>query len=989
MASRNTRNLFLLALAVVTACFAQLDTASIVGTVYDPTGAVIPNASVVVKNQRTGATWNFNTSGEGLFVAPVLPVGTYSVTASTNGFKSRTVENYTLRVSDRLRVEMTLEPGAITERVTVTGETPLVETASTTLGGLVGTQQLNELPLNGRNLTQLLTVIPGAMLLGGSTQQSVNGASTFRSDGGVRFLLDGADASRVDFDILDNTYGSSKGRITRASVDSIQEFRVYASSFSAEFGQGLGGVVNLITKSGSNSLHGSVFEYFRNEKMDTRNYFNTGLKPQFRLNQFGGSAGGPIIKDRLFFFANYEGVRQRMGITQNTFTPTAEFRRTVVPALQPVLEMLPLPNAEISPVEPRLGRLVRNVANPLREDTGAIKVDYRMSEKDTISGRYNINQSLTGNYFGVARGQIQSAPGRLQLAKLTWTRVIGPQLFNEAGFGFNRMHIDPRSAESDEIRAFPITALGSGSAGVGPGLFDLNVANNSFTWLDSLSWVKGSHQLKFGTQVIRNQDNKALLFQRTVTYNNLSEFAINSPFSVGTLGQPRRGMRNTYFNVFVQDDILVNRKLTVNAGLRYQYDTSPSEASGTVANFDPVAGKLDPIGTTLINAPKTNFAPRLGIAWSPFGVNRTVIRTGFGLFYGTLNAAIAQNVPNNIAQQSSSITRQQKPDLVGFPFPEIGSFASVTSFTALQKNWNSGYSAQWNFNIQQPLGKDNMVQVGYIGNRGIHLLGSYNLNRLFAGTSLRPYPSFGNITMNRTNLISSYNALQTSFRRRFSAGLTLNVNYTWAHAIDEGGISFGTAAQDDSNPRDAYGNADFDVRHLLQFDYSYQIPAVPFLPSVIGKGWQVNGMTVMRTGLSVNVACGCDSMRIGATSSRADVVPGVSPQPEVRDVPNRQISMAAFRAPATGTWGNAGRNILKGPAAFNWDFSTFKNFQIREQQTLQFRAEFFNLFNTPQFGTPGANLSAPVNFGRSLGTISALGGFGTNRQIQFALRYTF
>jgi hypothetical protein len=970
-------------------CVAQLDTASIIGTVFDQTGAVIPGASVAVQNQGTGTARKFTSNGEGLFVAPVLPVGRYSITASAAGFKSRTLENYVLRVSDRLRVEITLEPGAISEKVTVSAETPLVETASTTLGGLVGTQQINDLPLNGRNLTQLLTTIPGAMLLGGSTQQSVNGASTFRSDGGVRFLLDGADASRVDFDILDNTYGSSKGRISRASVDSIQEFRVYASSFSAEFGQGMGGVVNLITKSGSNSLHGSAFEYFRNEKMDTRNYFNTGQKPPFRLNQFGGSAGGPIVRDKLFFFANYEGVRQRMGVTQNTFTPTAEYRRTVVPAVLPVLEMLPLPNGEVSPAEPRLGRYVRNVSNPLTEDTGAVKIDYRLSEKDTLSGRYNINQSLTGTYFGVARGQIQSAPGRLQLAKLTWTRVFGPQVFNEAGFGFNRMHIDPRSAESEQIRNFPITALGSGSAGVGPGLFDLNVANNSFTWLDTLSWVKGGHQLKFGTQIIRNQDNKALLFQRTVTYQNLTDFAINSAFSVGTLGQPRRGLRNTYFNFFVQDDIQVSRTLTVNAGLRYQYDTSPSEASGTIANFDPVAGKLDPMGTTLVNAPKANFAPRLGIAWSPFGANRTVIRTGFGIFYGTLNAAIAQNVPNNIAQQSSSLTRQQKPDLVGFPFPEIGSYASVTSFTALPRDWHTGYTAQWNFNIQQPLGRDNMIQAGYIGNRATHLLGTYNLNRLYPGTSLRPYPSYGNITMQRNDLISSYNALQASFRRRFSAGLTVNANYTWAHALDQGGISFGTAAQDDANPRDAYGNADFDTRHLLQFDYSYQIPAAPFLPAVIGRGWQINGMTVMRTGLSVNVTCGCDSMRIGATSSRADVVPGASPTPTARDVPNSQISIAAFRAPATGTWGNVGRNTLKGPPAFNWDFSVFKNFQITERQTLQFRAEFFNLFNTPQFGTPGANLNAPVNFGRSLGTITALGGFATNRQIQFALRYSF
>ncbi|MGH9667879.1 MAG: carboxypeptidase regulatory-like domain-containing protein [Bryobacteraceae bacterium] len=970
-------------------CFAQLDTASIVGTVLDQSGAVIPNASVVVENQNTAATFNASTNGEGNFVVPVLPIGKYRVTASASGFKAHTIEGLTLRVSDRLRVEIALETGSINEKITVTGESPLVDSASSTLGGFVNTQQLSALPLNGRDVVQLLTVIPGAMLLGGATQQSVNGASTFRSEGGVRFLLDGSDASRVDFDILENTYGSSKGRITRASIDSVQEIRVYTSSFSAEYGQALGGVVNLITKSGTNDFHGSAFEYFRNEKLDTRNYFNAGNKPPFRLNQFGGSAGGPIHKNRLFFFANYEGLRQRLGIIQNSFVPTAAFRATVPSALQPVLDMLPLPNGPTSTSDPRLAQYLRGVSNPLTEDTGSIKIDYRISDSDTFSAHYNINKSLTQNYFGVARGQIQTAPANMQLAKLTHTHTFSPHVLNEAGFGFNRAHIDPRSADSAEIQNFPITGLGSGSAGVGPGLFDLQVANNSFTYLDTVSWVVGNHQLKFGTQIIRNQDNKALLFQRTVTYNNLDDFVKNSPFSVGTLGQPRRGMRNTYENFFVQDDMQVSRTLTLNAGLRYQYDTAPSEASGVMANFDPAKGALDSVGTQLLDAPKKNFAPRFGAAWSPFGAGRTVIRTGFGIFYGTLNAAMAQNVPNNVFQQGVTITRQQQPDLVGFPFPAITSFAALTNYTALPKNWKTGYTEQWNLNVQQPVGKDAVLQVGYIGNRGIHLDGGYNLNRLFPGTALRPFNQFGNITMTRNDLVSNYSALQISYRKRFSRGLTFNVNYTWSHTLDEGGLAFGTAAQDDSNPRDAYGNADFDARHVLEFDYTYQLPSSARLPAVLFKGWQINGLTQMRSGLSVNVVCGCDSMLIGSTSSRANVVPGAPQRPSPGDTPNAQINLAAFAAPPTGTWGNVGRNTLKGPAAYNWDFSLFKDFKIAEGHILQFRAETFNLFNTPQFSTPGANLNAAVNFGRSTSTITTGAGFGTNRQDQLALRYTF
>jgi hypothetical protein len=282
-----------------------------------------------------------------------------------------------------------------------------------------------------------------------------------------------------------------------------------------------------------------------------------------------------------------------------------------------------------------------------------------------------------------------------------------------------------------------------------------------------------------------------------------------------------------------------------------------------------------------------------------------------------------------------------------------------------------------------------MLQVGYIGNRGLHLSGSRNMNRLFPGTANRPYPAFGNITVPTNDTISSYNAFQTSFRRRFHHGFTFNVNYTWSHTLDEGGVAFGSGAQDDTNFRAEYGNADYDVRHNLEFDYTYQLPAAPMLPKWLGGGWQINGITQMRSGLSVNVTCGCDSALIGTASARPNLVPGVPITPANVDVPGLQYNIAAFAKPPNGTFGNVARNLLKGPSAYNFDFSLFKDFRVREGKTVQFRAEMFNIFNTPQFSNPGANLSAPNSFGVSLATISTPAGFGTNRQIQFALRYTF
>ncbi|MEJ7606657.1 MAG: TonB-dependent receptor [Bryobacteraceae bacterium] len=555
---------------------------------------------------------------------------------------------------------------------------------------------------------------------------------------------------------------------------------------------------------------------------------------------------------------------------------------------------------------------------------------------------------------------------------------------------FNSDHLHPRSAETPEILNFPITSLGSGSAGVGPGLFDLRVANNSFSFLETASYVTGRQQIRFGGQIVRNQDNKELSFQRTITYQTFDDLARNSPASIGTLGQPRAGMRNTYFHFFVQDDVQISRKLTINAGLRYQYDTSPTESHGRIANFDLRTGKLDPVGTQLLDAPKLNLAPRFGIAYTPFSSGRTVFRGGFGLFYATLNAAFAQNVPNNISQQSFSLTRQQEPSLVGFPFPAINSFAGVSNVTALPKNFQTAYTEQWNFNVQHGFGEALMLQAAYIGNRGLHIDGpSRNWNRLLPGTSIRPYAGVGNINMYTDSLVSNYNALQTSFRTRFKRGLTANVNYTWAHSLDNAPTLF-AAFSDDSNFRTDYGNADGDVRHILQFDYVYEIPALPLIPKLVGGGWQVNGITVMRTGFPLTgMSCACDPLQVGSFTSRPDLVPGVPTRPANYSVPTNQLNRAAFTAPPVGRVGNLGRNVLRGPSAVNFDFSLFKTFPITERQRVEFRAETFNIFNTPQFGNPGGNITAAANFGRSLGTISTSSGFGTNRQMQFALRYMF
>jgi len=991
MNTLRTKLLFGLLLASASSCFGQLDRAAILGTVTDASGGVIPNATVKVINTGTASEQSITTDSNGNFIAPVLPVGTYQVTASASGFKTSVHDNIVLRVNDRTRIDLVLNAGDVTERITVEAQAPVVDTASTTLGGVIEREQVANLPLNGRSLASLMGLAAGVNMLGTAQQRSMNGVSQTRLfESGSRLLVDGGDSGQVDSDIIDSAY-ASQARVTRASVDAVAEIRIQESSFSAEYGQSMGGVVNFITKSGTNQFHGSLFEYFRNEKLDSRNYFNVSpaAKPPFRLNQFGGTFGGPIIKDKIFFFVNYEGVRQRLGIFQNTFVPTQAFRNTLTAAVRAEADLLPLPNGPVSPTEPRLAQFIRGVSNELTEDTGSGKMDYHITSKDVLTLRYNRNESFTKSWFGVGPGQFRPVPALLQTAKIAYTKTLTPNLLNEGGISFNRGVWYAGAAGDAATLNSPIVGSIAGMAAIGPAVFDLPVANTSFTYLDTVSWIKGRHALKFGTQVVGNRDNKAISFQEIATFLTLDSFAANQPFAIQTLGQPRQGMRNKYVHFFVQDDLQATKKLTLNLGLRYQYDTAPSESHGRIANYNPVTGDINAPGSSLFDAPKLDFAPRIGFAYSPFSSKKTVIRGGFGIFHSPLVAAAAQSVPSNLPGIGQNATALSPG--IGFPFPLSKLIASTRSLYAFPKDWKQSYTETWNFNIQQGFGQNSVLQLGYIGNRGLHLSPFQELNRLVPGTTVRQNPKFGTITNFFDGAIADYNGLQVTFKQRLTKGFTVNVNYTWSHALDEGGVSNGpatTANQDDHKFRNEYGSADYDVRHYLEFDYTYQIPSVPRIPKVVGGGWQLNGVTVMRAGLPYNVICGCDAAGIGAATARPDLLAGVSTQPSSADLPKRQLSIAAFQTPV-GRFGNLGRNVFTGPSAYNWDFSLFKNFTVLERQQVQFRAEMFNIFNTPQFANPGSTTSSPATFGQSLGTIAAVGGFGSNRQIQFALRYGF
>jgi len=977
--------------AAVALCYGQTNTGTILGTVKDSNGYLIPGAKITIQNQGTGLTQILASDSGGSFISSPLPLGNYKVTVATTGFETEVKLGLTLQVSDRLQLPFVLHPGDVKQTVVVSQQAPLIDTASTTLGGIVSKQQVADLPINGRSVTDLLALVPGVELRGNSNQLSVGGQGTDTNEGGLHFLLDGGDASRVDFDDVGNTYGSSAGRISRASVDAVEEFRVYTDSYSAEYGKTQGGVVNLITKSGTNQLHGSLFEYFRNDIFDARDYFNQepNKKPAYRLNQFGGTLGGPIVHDKVFFFMDYEGVRQRSGTILNAVVPTADARAAAVPLIQQALSQLPLPNGPISASDPRFGQYIIGVSNPLTENTGIGKIDWQISSSDRLTGRYNVNQNQTDTYTGVALGQVQDAPGFMQLAMIGYTHTFTQHVVNEANFYFNRFHVDPRASNVASVLVEPIIGFGEG-AGVGPGLFDLHVANNSFTWQDNLTWVRGRQQIKIGGEAVRNQDNKELGYQMTVTFLTFSAAQQNQAYSDGTLGFPRIGIRNTYYSAFLQDNVQVSPKLTLNMGLRYQYDTSPTEAHNRIANFNFETGALDPVGSSVLNAPNLNFAPRFGVAYSLGSSGNTVIRGGFGLFFSDLNAGnLAQNIPSNTGLGfSASVTDLQVPGLVGLPFPNLSSFSlPTTSFSAIVKNYQEPYSEKWNLNLQQAIGRSAMVLVGYVGARGLHLIEGYDANRLFPGGASRPYSQYGSINTTTTSAVSSYNAFQAQFKKRWNNGLTFNANYTLSHSIDDAPTVFGSY-QDDHNPTVDYGNSDFDVRHNIELDASYAIPTAPHVPKIIAAGWQYNTIATLRSGFPYDVTCGCDPLNVGQATSRADLIPGVRIKPSNFSIPFNQLNVAAFAVPV-GHFGTEGRNDIYGPDAVNFDMSVFKTFKFLEKQQVIFRAEAFNIFNHPQFSNPNAGLNNIPQFGETTNTLSTLEGFHTSRQFQFALRYSF
>jgi hypothetical protein len=1010
--------------------FAQLDTGTIRGTLVDPTGAVIPKARIVCVNMNTQNTYIAQTNGEGAYILPSLPVGNYSISASHEGFKGETVNNIHLNVSESHRVDLTLNVGATTEQVTVTADQLQVDSLSQDLGTTIDAQRIGNLPINGRDFTDLLTLVPGSVTSGQFGQTSLGGAET--SFAGVNILLDGADATRIDINATSMQLGHESARITRASVDSIAEFHVLQGNYSAEYGRSIGDVVNVVTKSGSNNVHGDVFEFLRNDYVDARNYFATpGSSTPLRLNQFGGNMGGPLVKNKAFLFSNYEGVRQTITNTSIYDVLNTAQRAKFVPAMAPVVAAIPKGNLGADPNDPTDFDLYSaNMPNSDREDTGSVRVDWNPRDNAKFYVRYNINDSLTNTTYGPAMGQNAPTPARSQFLKLSNTYIFSPTLLNEVGFGINSNKVESYGGGGN----FPVLAVScfycNFGVGPGPATFANIRPQTSYQYVDTLTKQWGRQSIKMGADIRHNLSDEELGLQEFLSYGSISDFENNNGFAFSSLGNPMTRIRNTNWDFYVQDDIVLSPRFTVNLGLRYEYNTILHEKNGQLANFDIATQKVGTLGGQLYDPTRTDFGPRIGFSWDPLGHGTTVLRGGFGIFYNPQLTGAVFSLTDNTSS-NVSINVFEEPAWGGFFGPSVNCTPGfplsypVTYFPVctpqvrnvdqIDQKMRDTYAEHWSFGIQQQVAKNVVLDVSYAASHGIKLpagaaFAGLEFNNLNSHTGAFPLSTnYANERELGDFLGSDYYSIQSALRGHHKH-LTYDVNYTWSQEFDDA-VSVFSAFVNPTNPKPDFSRGDTDLRNNFTADAFYHDSNIPRLPRLLGKGWDVGTIISARTGLPVNIVTNvADDF---GSPQRPELLPdaSLSNLTSGYNRANHQLNPAIFKMPSptasdtstatyqgTSSLGNIPRNAGRGPGFFQADLSFIKHTPILERLNSELRLDLFNIANHPNFANPSANLFTTnssgayivdPNFGRSTTTINNTVGIGTSRQLQVAFKLLF
>ena len=1053
----NFRRLFLIVLSLVmpATIAAQTHRGSLRGTVYDPNQAAVAGARVNLTSTATGDVRTTTTNSKGQFAITSLPSGEYEVTIEASSFNTHK-EKIEVFVNQEQRLDVNLHVGTLAPQIVESPFTELLKKDSASLGSVIENRQITGLPLDGRNFYELSLLVPGAVPPAPGSAGSVRGDFAFSVNGAREdsnnFLLDGV----YNVDPKLNTFG------VRPSVDAIREFEMLTSTYDASFGRNPGAQVNVILNSGSNDFHGSVFEFHRNAALDARNFFAPGSepKPKYIRNQFGGAIGGPIKRDRTFFFADYEGTRSREGITRITNVPTAleragNFSQSLFgPPVSPFpgisFDNGIIPNFLINPVGRAIANLYplpnRNVpfqnfvASPiLRDDNDSFdaRVDHHLNSRAELTFRYSFGERdlfepFTGPSFSLVPGFGDTVGRRSQNAMAALNLVLTPNLINESRVAFSRVAasvtqeasvlnsqvglptISPR--ERDLGLSF-ITITGFSPLG-DEGNNPQNSVTNVYQFLNNWSYVRGNHLFKFGGDLRFSQQNAfrdvesrgRLQFSPfgQITGNALGDLLIGFPFltSVARVDNPQQ-IRTESYNFFINDSYRITPRLTLNAGLRYEYNSPPVDAVDRATIYDVATRSLVPVGTNGVphsgfDADKNNFAPRVGFAWTIGEDEKTVLRGGYGIYYDQSPFAPAEALYFNSPFFDNNIffSLPGLPLTLNDPFPSFFPFPLPDSALSIQRDLRTGYMQHWNLNLERQLWRASVLEVAYVGSKGTKLLTARDINQpqpsvLPPGLPFvpRPDPRFDDIDLLESRANSNYNALQVRFQQRLARGFSALASYTWSRSIDDASNFFSSAGdpnfpQNSLNVAAERGRSNFDVAHRLSVSYSYAFPFRSY-DGVLGtllNGWETYGIVTLQTGRPFTVALLSEIDNSGTGRSilgfGANDRPNVVGNPELSNQTTLQwFNTAAFAFPAPGTFGNAGRNILEGPGFQNVNASLLKNTRLTERFNLQFRAEAFNLFNHPNFNLPDNFLGSPT-FGRITSARDP-------RHIQFGLKLLF
>ena len=1012
--------LFIL-VCLVSPGWAQLDSTALTGTVSDSSGHALPGVEVTAVQDATGLRRQAVTSPDGAYYFPKLPIGTYTVTFDHKELQSLRFDDVVQKLGETRTLNVTLKIAGRKEQVDVVASPQSLDQTNNTLSTGIARIQAEELPLNGQNWATLTALVPTAVDTAGGP-----GAGNQRS---IRYAGRGRDDNNYTYDGIDATYVINQSQLyyVRAAIplDTIEEMRINPILSTAQTGATGGGQLGAASSSGTNQFHGDAYDFFRNSAFDATDpidSLNPKHQPSFHLNQFGGALGGPIVRDKAFFLAAYEGYRQDLGQTLIGYVPSVAFRAQVLaksPALAPVINAYPV--GQNSTSNPNVDQFVGQGSQVGQENSGMFRVDYRFSDATNLFWRANIDEAdyflpyspSAGQYLD-ERQELTSYPVNSVIAL---SHVFSPTLLNDFKFGFNRgttdtIFLNPIGSLY-AISAAGLTSLNNGRVSTGVG--------NSFSWLDDVTWVKGRNVIKGGIEVRRIQMNQGSSSYGTISYSSLASFAANQANKASITGEyPVNGLRKTQFFGYVQDEFKWRPTFTLNLGVRYSYFGIFHEVQGRGNPFD--FGTCGPQGYCGVGAsfgPPNygDFDPRISFAWAPAKYEgKTVIRAGFGIYHedGQLDD---QNIPDKNEVLSYALTPKNCPGL-GYPIALDAQGNPVCSQgtnspAAEQRDRKDSYVTQWGASVEQALPSNFVMTLSYVGSKGTNLLQLSYVNVIDPLTGQRPSPAFSQIAWRGNIGNSSYNALAVSLKRNFSHGLLVSANYTWSHSIDDGSNGSGDgdslAPQNVSCwPRSAAqcgekADSAFDAPNVFNSNVIYELPfgagkrylSQPGFASAVVSHWQISGIFIARSGFPVNLTTSGTGPDGNTNNQRPNLVPG---QPLY--LAGGNFNPTAFCTPGTkdplypgGTcpsgFGDVSRNYLRGPGLSQLDLALSKRFPVTEQVQVQFRAEVFNVFNRAQFANPNGLISA-TDFGRIYLPLNTTPiGLGTPRQFQFLLKVQF